>query len=399
MYLVEAREHGFQVLVEHGGALGDWHEQHGGERALRRSARVTGSILFSEPDPSLAIHAASQSGLVVPLFLPGARGPALGFVVLESTRRRDFLVADRERIERSIAGFVRAYRAAQFVAWHQERFAVELAWDPGSNWLAAREDPLRAAARSRAPLALVGPVGSGKRTLARWLHFEGKHPERELLEGTGEPPAAGTWVLELDALPADEQLELARGLERGLEARVILLARTPLASALERGLLRPELVRAFERLAFELPRLCDRRDEIPGLISALLRRCAREEGLAVPVLADETIALLWRQSWPGNVRELGALVFKLVLRHPGREIAPEHVLELCRALGQEPRERLPSRRPRKLDLQLALHTTAHQSGTWNRARAARYLGWDPDTLDARLGELEIDEPGTDPPRK
>jgi hypothetical protein len=51
-----------------------------------------------------------------------------------------------------------------------------------------------------------------------------------------------------------------------------------------------------------------------------------------------------------------------------------------------------SLRPRPRDLELALRTTRHKGGSWNRARAARYLGWDPDTLDARLEGRAFEEP-------
>ncbi len=383
---------GFQVLAEHGGALGDWRERRGGGRALRRAVRTASAVSFGDPDPSLGIHGDSQSGLAAPFVVVGR---ARALIVIESTRRRDLLAADRERLERATRCLARSYRAAQFAAWHRATFEAELFWDPRASWFADLEPALRAAARSSAPVAIVGPSGAGKRTLARWMHFESGHPERAFTEGTFDlhsPPTEGTWVLELGLLPGAAQLELARALERGLAARLVLLSSTALAIALEQGRLERELARACERLAIELPVLADRRDEIPGLVRALARRCAREERLELPVFPDETLALLWRQAWAGNVRELGALVFKLVLCHPGTEIVPGLVIDLCRRLRLPLRERLPSRRPRALDLRLALATTAHLNGGWNRARAARYLGWDPDTLEARLSEMGIEEP-------
>ncbi len=391
LYLVEPRvPDGFRVLAEHGTALGDWRASRGGERALRRSRRSAAGVSFGEPDPSMGLHAGSQSGLVLPLAIAGE---ARGFLVVESTRRRDFLEGDRRRLEEGVQERSDAWTAAQFRAWHQERFDAEISWDLGSAFLAPLAGALRAAARARSSIALVGARGSGKRTLARWLHFEGGDPARALSEQTEEAPVAGTWLRELETLAPEEQRALARTLDQGEASRLIVLSPVPLRSAEERGQLLPELARRLEGLALELPPLRDRRDEIPGLVAALARRQARAEARPLPLFPDETLALLWRQDWPGNVRELEALVLKLVLSHPGQELAPERVVELCRALRTPLRERLPSRRPRALDVELALRTTRHANGSWNRARAARYLGWDPDTLGSRMRALGLEQGG------
>jgi DNA-binding NtrC family response regulator len=53
-------------------------------------------------------------------------------------------------------------------------------------------------------------------------------------------------------------------------------------------------------------------------------------------------------------------------------------------------EKLASRRPRRRDLVQALLTTLKHSGGLNKRRAALYLGWDPDTLVARMKEAHID---------
>jgi DNA-binding NtrC family response regulator len=198
--------------------------------------------------------------------------------------------------------------------------------------------------------------------------------------------------VELEALSSQTQIDLARLLERGSEARVLLLSRAPLGAALERGLLRGELARHFAQAELTVPALCERRDEIPGLCGALAASHAREEGRRAPVLRDEALALLWRQPWPGNVSELGALVYRIVLCQRGAEVGEEEVRSLARSLGLEPCKRLPPRRARARDVELALLSTRHGNGTWNRTRAARYLGWDPDTLEARIGSLGLVEP-------
>lgn len=57
----------------------------------------------------------------------------------------------------------------------------------------------------------------------------------------------------------------------------------------------------------------------------------------------------------------------------------------------ELQSRIPSRHPRKVDLLAALVSTQTQGGRANKTAAARYLGWDPDTLVARMKDLRIEE--------
>ena len=62
-------------------------------------------------------------------------------------------------------------------------------------------------------------------------------------------------------------------------------------------------------------------------------------------------------------------------------------------------ERIPSKVPLPCDLAGAMHSARAVSGKWNKSRAARLLGWDPDTLTARLrdrGWIEQEIPGDDP---
>ena len=64
--------------------------------------------------------------------------------------------------------------------------------------------------------------------------------------------------------------------------------------------------------------------------------------------------------------------------------------DLARRHGIELSRRLPSRAPRERDVVEALLATRHKNGAPNKTRASAYLGWDPDTLVARMADLGLD---------
>jgi DNA-binding NtrC family response regulator len=103
------------------------------------------------------------------------------------------------------------------------------------------------------------------------------------------------------------------------------------------------------------------------------------------------MAVLWRQPWPENLRGLENIVYKLVLLHGGEAVSPEHLAKLARHFGFELAKKVPSRHPNPRDLAAALRTTRTSGGRMNKTRAALYLGWDPDTLVARMQSEGIDE--------
>ena len=374
-------------------------ESRGGGRALARARRTAALVRWSEPEPELALAAGSASGLVLPI---RSGGLLCGFLAVESQRRNDFPAALAERWAARAAGFTEL-RIARFREWHRGVHGHDVWFAPdsgGQGWV----EQVFAAARSQAPCALLGPAGSGRRVVARWLQFEGARMRGPVLAvsalalgGSGSlaalaQRAEGGVVLLADVERASEALQVellelweARGRSAG--ARWIFLLPDGPAALAGRGALRPDLARRLERLSLRVPSLAERRVELVRIVQALLRRCASEEGVSAPTLDDEALALLWRQPWPGNVRELENFVFKLVLQHPGAEIGREALERAARRAGVEFVRRASSRQPDPELLRAALAATANLRGTINKTRAALYLGWDPDTLVSRMEEL------------
>jgi len=408
-------------LVARGGeGVGFERERPGLGRALARAVATGGVVTFDEPDERLSIHAGAASGFVVPLCVVDR---ACGFLVVESSRRRDFRPKDVEAGRRAAEEFGLVLRTAQMVAWHRERFRFEPWFDPRREDFRAFATNLVTAARSRTPVVLCGPSGVGKLVLARWIHFESGRSSAPFkvhtcgLEGDGASNVhawlasaeGGTLLLDdVDRLAPARQEELLRVLEHVERAvrpdaqdepstRILATTSVGLSTARESGRLRPDLASRLDRWTLLVPRLRDRREEIPGLFAAMSERFAREEDREPPRLTDEAVALLWRQRWDENLRGLENLAYKLVLLRGGTgagaadAVTPDDLVRLGRRFGLEFVQRLPSRHPERRDVVAALRTTRAANGRLNKTRASIYLGWDPDTLVARMESEGIDE--------
>ncbi len=409
-------ERGELAMVASGGeGAGLSSECTGRSRALTRALSTSSRVAFDEPDARLSIDPKAASGIVLPLVAGGA---PCGLVAIESSRRRDFRDIDPERIAAATQRGGLSLRLAQFVGWHRERFGFEVWFDAQRSEFRGFARDFLAAARSRSPVVLCGPAGAGKTILARWLHYEGRTGDGALRVVDCGSPAhdravaawmdavrGGTLILEdVERLPVEGQEELLRILESqdgctatSAAARVVATTRIGLKLATETGCLRDDLAHRLDRLQFRLPALRERRADVLPLATCLARRFAREEGLPAPALSDEALALLWRQPWVGNVRELESFVYKVVLlghRAPGsvaQAVEPPQLLDIARRFSLPITRRLPSRHPLRTDLLAALRITRKPGGRLNKTRAALYLGWDPDTLVARMHDAGIGE--------
>ena len=117
-------------------------------------------------------------------------------------------------------------------------------------------------------------------------------------------------------MPLDMQAKLLRVLQervvtrlggRGevhVHARVIATTHRDLAQLVDEGKFRMDLFYRLRVLAFELPPLRDRQDDIPVLAQHFLMKFAEGQRKRVRELGPRVLDELGRYDWPGNVREL-----------------------------------------------------------------------------------------------
>jgi len=98
----------------------------------------------------------------------------------------------------------------------------------------------------------------------------------------------------------------------------------------------------------------------------------------------------------GNLPQMRSVWTSLCLASRGKPQESD-LEDLCALRGLPFRHRIPSKNVEPLTLAAALQSTRTRSGRWNKRRAAHLLGWDPDTLVARIREFGFDEPAADGP--
>jgi DNA-binding NtrC family response regulator len=209
------------------------------------------------------------------------------------------------------------------------------------------------------PVLITGETGTGKSSLARWLHHHGPRAGAPLIEvncsalpetlaeselfghergaftdartarqGLFEAAHGGTLFMdELPSLSSALQAKVLIALEerrirrlggnRQIEVDVRILAATSrdLRAAVEAGEFREDLLHRLDLYRLNLPPLRDRGADIVALAEQLMAQLCRQHRLPPRQITEAGRRRLLTYRWPGNVRELAhelerALVFE-----------------------------------------------------------------------------------------
>lgn len=135
--------------------------------------------------------------------------------------------------------------------------------------------------------------------------------------GLFEYANGGTVFLdEIGDLPLPDQAKLLRVLQteevqrvgspavRKIDVRVIAATHRDLRALVKEGKFREDLYYRLSMVEIRLPRLCDRKEDLPLLFRHLLKKFAAAYNKPITGITRRAQAMLARHSWPGNVREL-----------------------------------------------------------------------------------------------
>jgi DNA-binding NtrC family response regulator len=237
------------------------------------------------------------------------------------------------------------------------------------------------AARSSIPVLVLGESGVGKELIARAVHgcseragkpfvavncgaipenlvesilfghekgaFTGAHDRHtgKFLEASG-----GTLFLdEVGELPLDVQVKLLRALQEGeidpvggrrpvkVDVRIVSATNRDLASQVAAGRFREDLFYRLNVYPIEAPSLRERREDVPALVEAFIRRFNIEEGKRIIGATKETLALLTAFEWPGNVRQLENAVYRAIVLADDLYLHPHDFPSISGIMAPPPR--------------------------------------------------------------
>jgi two-component system C4-dicarboxylate transport response regulator DctD len=107
-----------------------------------------------------------------------------------------------------------------------------------------------------------------------------------------------------------------------VNCRIIAASKGDLLKMSEAGSFRADLYYRIGVVNIDLPRLAERRDDIPLLLAHFVQRAASHYQHPMPRWTQAQMAQWQAREWPGNVRELRNFADRLVLGVADPETAP-----------------------------------------------------------------------------
>lgn len=315
--------------------------------------------------------------------------------------------------------------------------------DPASEHLLALA---RKVARTDASVMILGPSGSGKEVLSRYIHKQSSRVDgpfvaincaaipENMLEATLFGYEKGAFTGAVQACPGkfeqaqhgtillDEITEMDLGLQAKLlrviqereverlgarkaiklDVRIIATSNRDLKQVVTEGKFREDLFYRLNVFPLTWLPLAQRPGDIVPLAEHLIQRHAHVMGHALPHLTESAKHKLIQHDWPGNVRELDNVVQRALILSDGHRIdANDLMIDMTVALA--------SHRPvalfledegshlgnelRQQEYQLILEALQRCQGS--RKRVAETLGISPRTLRYKLARMR--EEGIDVP--
>ena len=277
--------------------------------------------------------------------------------------------------------------------------------------------------RTNVPILLFGEGGTGKESLARWIHSNSEYGTGEFVKvncaaipGTlleselfgyekgaftgannvkpGRVELAHRGTLFLDEI-ADLDLNLQSKLlhflqdgtfsrigdqcERKVDARLICATNKDLEAETNAGRFRQDLYYRIHVFRLKMPALRERRDDVPLLAEYFRKQFERQFEMKAEAFAPEMLEYLKNLAWAGNIRELSNGVARYVLLGPEAAIHQEIptrrekrvVIEAGNGEPQVTLKRLSKDAIREMEKNVILETL--RANQWNRRKTAQAL--------------------------
>lgn len=288
-------------------------------------------------------------------------------------------------------------------------------------------------APTRATVLITGESGSGKEVVAEAIHRLSPRAEKPLVKvhcaalaetlleselfghekgaftgavgrkrGRFELAHTGTLFLdEIGEISPSVQIKLLRVLQdrafervggeetTEVDVRVIAATNRDLPAETAAGRFRDDLFYRLNVVNIRVPSLRERREDIPILAAAALKRLSVENGKQIDGFHPEASQRLWDYKWPGNIRELQNGIESAVVMTRGSVIIADDLPPYIREESGDAYVRLSvGSTLNDAEKEMIRYTLIAHKG--NKTRTASVLGIGRKTLHRKLSEYGID---------
>ncbi len=305
-------------------------------------------------------------------------------------------------------------------------------------------DLIGQAGPSEATVLILGQSGTGKELVAEGLHKASSRANRPLVKvncaalpddlleselfgyergaftgavkdkpGRFQLANGGTLFLdEIGEMPAALQAKLLRALQEKtieplgsvqtvkVDVRIIAATNRNLKAEVKAGRFREDLFYRLAVLEIRIPPLCERKEDLPLLVSFLLRRLGNKNNKIIRTVTPAFLDALSGYDWPGNVRELENVLERALILSRSDALEPgllPHQISGARdaaidmSAGIEPEVQAPTiSTPASLEEaeKLAIMRALKENGN-HRERTADALGISRRTLQYKLKKFGL----------
>ncbi|MHB8412130.1 MAG: sigma 54-interacting transcriptional regulator [Candidatus Acidiferrales bacterium] len=291
------------------------------------------------------------------------------------------------------------------------------------------------------PILLQGEAGTGKEVIGREIHRrsscqsgpfvkvfgtempegisrnrapgqgEALSPFRMTLPNSSQSVSVGTlFIDEVSQLGSDVQAQLLEFFQEDsagrvnagnnglIHPRVICATQRNLEQEVAVGNFRLDLFYRINVVSIELPRLRDRKEDIPELADYFFEVSCRQQNRRCPRIAADLLQRFCEYEWPGNIRELENCV-KSYVNLDGSTAIVEALLSKQARAG---RSKITGRRAAPMPLRVYTRKVVQEAERdmilqvlseqrWNRREAARVLQVSYQTLLHKLKQTGLDK--------
>lgn len=264
-------------------------------------------------------------------------------------------------------------------------------------------------ARSKASILILGEYGTGKRSIARFIHERSSRAgkpyfmmncretalgdQEVLFQSLVEQARGSTLVFaEIWKLAPAVQLKLLDLIQSGADIRIIATSSRSIANLVRNGEFREELYHRLNVVNMKIPNLQERIGDIELLARSFVSKWAQTHSRPGLTLSDEAVLLLNSHRWPGNIRELEGICERAVLLAQGAEIRAKDIQFQVPTEGRTQADAAgsswkPGKTLDEIERNVILEALKHFSG--NRTHTAKALGISIRTLRNKLAEYRV----------